>query len=1829
MKAKLVKIVRGVAKVSLFFSGITLLLLLGYYTYRAIKFKPYKVRVSNVTDSAFTVSWITDEPMTGIVYYGEKDSFLPGPLAWLGKKRAVDDRDISMAQKECVAKFNKKALKTRDENFTVDASDFDCNDVKVLKRNQYYTHHVTIQNLDADKEYFFRVGNGYINYKQGKSEGVGYIGREMPAVSELKQKTRPLIKSVGSPNPAYGTSFNLYSKGEGVLGKKTNFDSIIFLQAFKEEEEYGLMSAACNSDGGWSIDLGNLRDANNDLVEMSGTHLEFIPQVENAQPGASGARSYNSLKFPLSIMGNSEYDWEGDVNSGNVIKLAEAVKLFDELIGKSYAAPSCFCSNEGGCASIPRNTCTSMGGTCYITKSSCCTASGLDANCNRIPSRTCYKDSCPASVTPCGSAGSRDTHPVCKKCYKCEGGELREEYSRPDGSCNSGYTYNKPNCTVSSVDCFCTSNSCAPSIKKEGRSCNPSQGCYAKKVDCIDANQGGEQSNDYYWNGTSCVSGCAAKGGVTCMSLDMCNKTEGGGTGRTKTCYQKRCPVKSSSLEECTGLYSEDKPPVCITCYKCGNDGSILEKTSGIDGKCDEVGGYFADKPSNCISRTGKCYKCSRQGVLEKDAGPGGLCTGGYTPIELKTCFKGGGTGLDINREETDSGGGKSCMDPITGADAGVCCNSSCYCVCADPTSISKQTHCQNKGMEYHSSLQSCLMDNEFWEYDSSVNDCVKARKCTTIGDCMKKLKNAIISYNKCKDIHSADIANKSCWNARGDSIHHPPGKICTSLGLGYELNDNPAVQAKTCYSDRQCDYSRVIPYDRNENPNFSCASNRTNPQAADASEFTLDEPPSDTQRMAMCGVCCDSPTGVSLSCGSCSSKPVGGDCPQGTKLYSSHVACEGGGEPEVINARCEDGVVRCQKLVPVAASRGVEQIVYNPIELFPRLRTKVYASDFQLGRKIPKGYVLTDVQGSSCGEVSCSGFTQQKEKINIGLHEKGDLKKPCNNSDGCDCFIANVFAQSIVKGDFCSRDLLNSQNILVNEKCLYPKGCTCTDPFFPGFTSDVENGGTCTLSDEWMKKICTENALPGKGELLDFSTVCRFKKGCSCPYRSKDVLCGEVCSDLYGQEPEYGVCYDGKNNCSSVRYVHSGLGPTGSLGGPNISNIRDIKGASSEETNNQESRKSPSAGRCKSEERYYDTLTLCKFFSDPLNDQRACYFKPEGSYICFPADRSACYRSNGKLREGFIPVGDIETAEEAGCSVVDPYRPYNYNNCENWRTGVKIGEWVIEKGVPAAIGAATVGTGTVVQVSVGAITDVAVEKITDEISEEILAEKCSKAYYCHEDTTKSLERPDRLTMVDKDTAKSKYGCNFRTNKCSAGKLRSDIGDCVPFEQHYCTNGSTVLPDIHAVGEEPVCKSGFRLLSLTSADPIEDSEGNKSVCVSLKKEIIGDKGEASAVMEFLTMDLGWKGIKKGLSGTGKKGKIVAEVIDFVLKKDLIPGAVSDAEASVVSWEHCVAKAGVKYIIDEAKDYLDDGVKDELSGFLPLDKKFIKKTYAQVPQDDEKVLYFPTPGVYRMNSAIGEQEIVSEGNETRAMYLERNGVPGYQPPVNPIKPREDEDVFISHKSLGVSVSKEITAQNISLKQGVNIISFDFAPSKSGGNNLTSHEFLRLVNKDVRTVSHITYFEGSQWAGGTRYDFINRKSLGDDFEITFGKGYAVIVERDSVISVPGYAIKEPVPIAFSEGWNLVGVNGPRDKAYTAKSFIDSINSIEGLKANNVTYWPTSKGRYEGFQVSEGQTYGQDFPISKDLGYFVRINEYSKPECKSLWWNPGGKGNAFCDK
>jgi len=174
-------------------------------------------------------------------------------------------------------------------------------------------------------------------------------------------------------------------------------------------------------------------------------------------------------------------------------------------------------------------------------------------------------------------------------------------------------------------------------------------------------------------------------------------------------------------------------------------------------------------------------------------------------------------------------------------------------------------------------------------------------------------------------------------------------------------------------------------------------------------------------------------------------------------------------------------------------------------------------------------------------------------------------------------------------------------------------------------------------------------------------------------------------------------------------------------------------------------------------------------------------------------------------------------------------------------------------------------------------------------------------------------------------------------------------------------------------------------------------------------------------------------------------------------------------------------------------------------------------------------------------------------------------------------------------------------------------------------MASDLITKAANNGVN-IEYISIFSGGRWYSG--YSCSSGTCTGTNFSIVPGKGYVVKSSNSGTITIPGYNLTSSVPVAFSSGWNLVGVHG-YTTAYTARTLIDSINTVEGLTANNVSWWPTSKGKYEGLQFENNTEYGLDFSISPTNGYFVRISNYAPKDtaCKSLLWNAGGSANGAC--
>jgi len=184
---------------------IVLIVLIGIF-YLTEKDKNISVRnaaYSNLTDSAFTVTWISDTKYAGDLIYQQGNNW-PMVFAQSNKTHAYDDRDVEINNQ---GQFVQVAggLKLR------------------------YTHIVTIRNLSPKIEYSVRLA-GAIN---GKDLDLGLI------------KTNQIVADLKTPDPAYGK----------ITGVDVS-DSYIVINDNKAPEDHNRdVSVAISPSSTYSIDL--------------------------------------------------------------------------------------------------------------------------------------------------------------------------------------------------------------------------------------------------------------------------------------------------------------------------------------------------------------------------------------------------------------------------------------------------------------------------------------------------------------------------------------------------------------------------------------------------------------------------------------------------------------------------------------------------------------------------------------------------------------------------------------------------------------------------------------------------------------------------------------------------------------------------------------------------------------------------------------------------------------------------------------------------------------------------------------------------------------------------------------------------------------------------------------------------------------------------------------------------------------------------------------------------------------------------------------------------------------------------------------------------------------------------------------------------------------------------------------------------------------------------------------------------------------------------------------------------------------------------------------
>ncbi len=236
-----------------------LIIILFYVLYfiNVLYFRPFNVKVSNISSNSFTVTWTTRVPMKGSVIYSEssKLNYLPYPFNLLFSDIAYDRRDITKADLETLKKIKAtKAFKNKVE-------------VRVKKQGKYYVHYVTINNLKPQTKYYFKVGNGFLIWGDWLTIKDDGLVQGSANVSKFNILTYKELSYLIKPNPSFGTI--------QFFDKKPVTDGYVigYITTDKEKPALGIISyplvSLLNNQGAYYLELANARSV------LTGAYINF------------------------------------------------------------------------------------------------------------------------------------------------------------------------------------------------------------------------------------------------------------------------------------------------------------------------------------------------------------------------------------------------------------------------------------------------------------------------------------------------------------------------------------------------------------------------------------------------------------------------------------------------------------------------------------------------------------------------------------------------------------------------------------------------------------------------------------------------------------------------------------------------------------------------------------------------------------------------------------------------------------------------------------------------------------------------------------------------------------------------------------------------------------------------------------------------------------------------------------------------------------------------------------------------------------------------------------------------------------------------------------------------------------------------------------------------------------------------------------------------------------------------------------------------------------------------------------------------------------------
>jgi hypothetical protein len=229
------------------------------------------------------------------------------------------------------------------------------------------------------------------------------------------------------------------------------------------------------------------------------------------------------------------------------------------------------------------------------------------------------------------------------------------------------------------------------------------------------------------------------------------------------------------------------------------------------------------------------------------------------------------------------------------------------------------------------------------------------------------------------------------------------------------------------------------------------------------------------------------------------------------------------------------------------------------------------------------------------------------------------------------------------------------------------------------------------------------------------------------------------------------------------------------------------------------------------------------------------------------------------------------------------------------------------------------------------------------------------------------------------------------------------------------------------------------------------------------------------------------------------------------------------------------------------------------------------------------------GVYSVfvngNLATTQQLVLNEGQQSLEVQVfeDANNNSAYD---------EGEKIVENDQ---IELKQDLEGTTFRLNAGWNLIHIPLTGA-SGAPIFKASELMQGWNSDGADISQIAKFSDG------KFQIFSERDHGEDFDINLGDGLFVFSKQQQAqLNIYGYRPETNPKLILSQGWNLVGFSVAPTS--TASALFPKLKE-QSVTADTISQFRS--GQYQSLVLTDGTTFGNDYNLSPQSGYFIRVEE-----------------------